>query len=107
MPQKPNTSSQTRALLTAMSRKPRSWQYGYQLSKDTGLSSGTLYPLLIRLSEQCLLESQWQESECLGKPPRHAYRLTSDGLAFAHTLALPEKRRAVRNAAVGVTACAG
>jgi len=66
-----------------MLRKPRSWQYGYELCKETGLSSGTLYPLLMRLSDQGLLESHWQEPERPGKPPRHAYRLTSKGLAFA------------------------
>ena len=60
--------------------------YGYDLSKNTGLSSGTLYPLLMRLSDQGLLESQWQKPERPGKPPRHVYRLTSEGLAFARTL---------------------
>jgi PadR family transcriptional regulator, regulatory protein PadR len=87
-----------------MSRKPRTWQYGYQLSKDTGLKSGTLYPLLIRLSDQDMLESQWQAPESPGKPPRHAYRLTANGLALARTVTLPEKRAIVRRAVAGVTA---
>ena len=86
-----------------MSQRPRTWQYGYQLSKETGLSSGTLYPLLIRLSDQGMLESQWQEPECPGKPPRHAYRLTSNGVALARTMAAPAKPVSVRRA-VGVTA---
>jgi PadR family transcriptional regulator, regulatory protein PadR len=87
-----------------MARKPRAWQYGYPLSKETGLASGTLYPLLIRLSDQGMLESQWQEPGCPGKPPRHAYRLTANGLALARTMTLPEKRAIVRRALVGVTA---
>lgn len=87
-----------------MSRKPRTWHYGYQLSKDTGLKSGTLYPLLIRLSDQDMLESQWQEPECPGKPPRHAYRLTSNGLALARTMAMTGKPAIVRNTVIGVTA---
>jgi len=70
-----------------MLRQPLAWQYGYELSKQTNLKSGTLYPLLIRLSDQGLLESQWQEPERPGKPPRHAYKLTSSGLAFARTIA--------------------
>lgn len=86
MARKPNSSLQTRELLGIMLRKPRTWHYGYDLSKNTGLSSGTLYPLLMRLSDQGLLESQWQEPERPGKPPRHVYRLTSEGLAFARTL---------------------
>lgn len=69
-----------------MLQRPRSWHYGYELSKQTSLKSGTLYPLLIRLSDQGLLESQWLEPERPGKPPRHAYRLTSDGLAFAREI---------------------
>jgi len=83
----PNTSSQTRQLLSTMARQPRSWQYGYELSKVTGLRSGTLYPILIRLSDQGLLESKWQEPEYPGKPPRHAYKLSPSGLAFAREIA--------------------
>src|SRR5580658_5360936 len=104
MARKPNSSPQTRELLAVMSRKPRAWQYGYQLSKNTGLTSGTLYPLLIRLSDQGVLESRWQEPECPGKPPRHAYRLTSHGLAFVRTMALPGRPSIVCNTVVGATA---
>jgi DNA-binding PadR family transcriptional regulator len=86
MPRKPNTSAQTRELLWVMLQQPRCWQYGYELSKQAGLKSGTLYPLLIRLSDQGLLESKWQEPERPGKPPRHAYKLTPDGLIFAREL---------------------
>jgi PadR family transcriptional regulator, regulatory protein PadR len=73
----------TRQLLTAMLRQPHTWQYGYELSKPTGLKSGTLYPLLMRVSDQGLPESKWQEPERLGKPS-HAYKLTPNGSAFAH-----------------------
>jgi PadR family transcriptional regulator, regulatory protein PadR len=86
MSRKPNTSPQTRDLLAEMSRKPRTWQYGYELSRQTGLASGTLYPLLIRLSDQGLLESRWLEPERPGKPQRHAYRLTATGLAFVRAI---------------------
>lgn len=87
MARKPNNSAQTRRLLSAMLQQPRTWQYGYELCKQTGLKSGTLYPLLIRLSDQGLLESQWQEPERPGKPPRHAYKLTPNGLAFGRQIA--------------------
>jgi PadR family transcriptional regulator, regulatory protein PadR len=83
MPRKPNTSRQTRALLAALLERPQTWRHGYDLSKETGLRSGTLYPLLMRLSEQGLLESRWQEAERSGLPPRHAYKLTAPGLALA------------------------
>ncbi len=63
-----------------------SWRYGYELSKLIGLSSGTLYPLLIRLHERGLLEAKWVEAERPGRPPRHAYRLSQSGVAFARSL---------------------
>src|SRR5437660_6710924 len=83
MPRKPNNSRQTRALLAALLDRSRIWRHGYDLSKETGLRSGTLYPLLMRLSEQGLLEARWQEPDRRGLPPRHVYRLTASGLALA------------------------
>jgi DNA-binding PadR family transcriptional regulator len=101
MARKPNGSAQTRDLLAAMLRQPHTWQYGYELSKQTGLKSGTLYPLLMRLSDQGLLESKWQEPERPGKPPRHAYKLTSDGLAFARSVKASSTSFAARGKLAG------
>src|SRR5580698_3981233 len=101
MARKPNTSPQTRELLAVMLRKPRTWHYGYELSSDTGLTSGTLYPLLMRLSDQGLLESRWQEPEHPGKPPRHGYRLTSEGLTFARAIAGMGKPSIIRQTVAG------
>jgi DNA-binding PadR family transcriptional regulator len=72
------TRTTTRALLTFL-ETPRSWRYGYDLMKVANLSSGTLYPLLARLSEDGWLESRWEESELPGRPPRQMYRLTATG----------------------------
>jgi len=41
-------SRQTLALLTAFAERPRTWQHGYELSKETGLKSRTLYAILLR-----------------------------------------------------------
>lgn len=71
------TRTATRALL-AFLEAPRIWRYGYDLMKVTDLSSGTLYPLLARLTEDGWLESRWEESEP-GRPPRQLYRLTATG----------------------------
>ena len=90
MARTPNRSRQTRALVAALAARPRAWHYGYELAKHTGLASGTLYPLLIRLSDQGLLESQWQDPDRPGRPPRHAYRLTSSGLALAREFSRAE-----------------
>lgn len=75
-------SRQTLALLTAFATRPQAWQHGYEISKETGLKSGTLYPLLMRLSDQGLLDSRWNDAERPGRPPRHVYRLTAPGLAL-------------------------
>jgi DNA-binding PadR family transcriptional regulator len=78
-------SRQSRAILDVLLARPMAWCYGYELSKLVGLSSGTLYPLLIRLHERGLLEAKWVEPERPGRPPRHAYRLTAAGAAFARS----------------------
>ncbi|WP_297513282.1 PadR family transcriptional regulator [uncultured Caulobacter sp.] len=83
MTRAPNISRQTIAVLAALSSQPQAWRYGYDLSKETGLKSGTLYPLLIRLADQDLLEAEWRQPLTPGRPPRHAYRLTDAGLALA------------------------
>ena len=96
------TRTATRTLL-AFLEAPRSWRYGYDLMKVTDLSSGTLYPLLARLTEDGWLESRWEESELPGKPPRQLYRLTATGRiqarhalerAHASWLRLPQTREA-------------
>ena len=83
MPRRPNNSRQARAVLATLLEQSRTWRHGYDLTKATGLKSGTLYPLLMRLSEQGLLESRWQDAERPGLPPRHFYRLSAAGLALA------------------------
>jgi DNA-binding PadR family transcriptional regulator len=61
------------------------WRYGYDLSTEVSLKSGSLYPILIRLTDRGLLEATWEPGPP-GKPPRHLYRLTSAGLESAATL---------------------
>ena len=63
------------------------WHYGYEISQRTGLKSGTLYPILIRLAEQGWLETRWAEPERQGRPARHTYRLTQVGSRAAAALA--------------------
>lgn len=79
-------SAQTLALLDALLERPRSWRHGYDLCKEAGLKSGTLYPILIRLSDRGLLDSRWQPPQQPGRPPRHMYRLTACGIAYAREL---------------------
>ena len=78
-------SPQTLAVLAALCGQPSAWQHGYALARQTGLKSGTLYPILIRLADRGLVEACWQEEPVAGRPRRHLYRLTPDGLASAAT----------------------
>src|SRR5215469_1296739 len=75
-------SPQTLQVLDAFLHAPKDWKYGYDISRDTGLKSGTLYPILMRFADRKLLETSWETTEP-GKPPRHLYRLTVSGLRFA------------------------
>jgi DNA-binding PadR family transcriptional regulator len=78
-----NISPQTRTVLATLADQPQAWRHGYDLSRETGIKSGTLYPLLMRLTEQDLLESEWRPSLQPGRPARKAHRLTAAGVALA------------------------
>src|SRR6185437_6847691 len=103
-------SAQTLSVLAALSQQPSDWQHGYALAKLTGLKSGTLYPILIRLADRGMVEACWQDEPEPGRPRRHLYRLTAAGLARASvalaSTARPTTTRArtaaVRGAVVGV-----
>lgn len=82
-------SQQMLTLLTALSARSQQWRHGYDLMKETGLSSGTLYPLLMRMAEKGLIEAEWREPERPGRPARHAYRLTIAGIALARASESP------------------
>jgi DNA-binding PadR family transcriptional regulator len=79
----PRFSAQTLSVLAALCDQPSQWQHGYALAKQTGLKSGTLYPILIRLADRDLVEACWQDEPEPGRPRRHLYRLTTAGLASA------------------------
>jgi PadR family transcriptional regulator PadR len=78
-------SPQTLLVLDVFLHNVKEWTYGYDISRSTGLKSGTLYPILMRLAERKLLETSWETAET-GKPPRHLYRLTPDGMRLAREL---------------------
>jgi PadR family transcriptional regulator PadR len=80
-------SKQMLTLVEALAAQAQQWHHGYDLMKETGLSSGTLYPLLMRMADQGLIEAEWREPTQPGRPPRHAYRLTAGGMAFARATA--------------------
>ena len=96
-------SAQTLAVLAELCVTPSRWRHGYGIARETGLKSGTLYPVLIRLADRGLVEACWEDEQPAGRPRRHLYRLTPEGLAAA-TAALaqvPSTGRAAASARLG------
>ena len=75
-----------RIFLDALSEDVRAELAGADLMSATGLSSGTLYPILLRFEKAGLLESRWESErpEELGRPRRRFYRMTQAGAQVAH-----------------------
>jgi len=95
-------SAQTVLVLRALTAQPAKWRYGYELGREVGLKAGSLYPILIRLCDRDLLDATWEADPPPGRPPRHLYRLTDDGLRWAAQVAVAaaqpgeQRRTAVR-----------
>jgi DNA-binding PadR family transcriptional regulator len=72
-------------VLRVMITDPAAPHYGYDLMKAAKLPSGTLYPMLARLQQEGLVDSEWeaQRQDAGGRPPRKYYRLTGEGLRVA------------------------
>jgi DNA-binding PadR family transcriptional regulator len=70
-------------VLDALLTSPGQWHHGYSLSQRTSISSGTLYPILMRLEKLRWLETRWEESRVSGRPPRHLYRLSGAARKWA------------------------
>ena len=69
-------SGQTLSVLGVLCAEPLTWRHGYDIARETGLKSGTLYPILMRLADRGLLEACWEDEQPAGRPRRHLYRLT-------------------------------
>jgi PadR family transcriptional regulator PadR len=96
-------SPQTAAVLQALAREPATWRYGYELCRELGIKAGSMYPILMRLADRALLETTWEADGEPGRPARHLYRLTVEGLALAAQLtadAAPRARAAGPDVAV-------
>ncbi len=88
-------SPQTVRVLDQLAAEPGRWWHGYELSQHTGVASGTLYPMLMRLAERDHLQSRWQEGVA-GRPARHLYRITPAGESYAAAVPRPVPRPILR-----------
>jgi PadR family transcriptional regulator len=78
----PRLTSQSLRVLKLFVDAPSRTCSGAEMMKATGLSSGTLYPILLRFEEYGLLESSWEKEkpQSLGRPRRRLYSVTGLGL---------------------------
>lgn len=72
-------------VLAALLSTPDADRYGLDLMKATGLPSGTLYPVLVRLERAGWVRAAWEQLDPVsaGRPARRYYRLTGEGAEVA------------------------
>jgi PadR family transcriptional regulator, regulatory protein PadR len=84
-------------VLSALFEHPSAKHYGLEVCRDTGLPSGTVYPILMRLEQAGWLDSAWEEVDPreAKRPRRRFYRLTGEGVRHARA-ALNDAQRSLR-----------
>jgi PadR family transcriptional regulator, regulatory protein PadR len=78
----PRMTLQTQLVLRVMLAEPGAGRYGLQLCEETGLPSGTIYPIVARLEQLGWVQSSWEDPRkhvAAGRPRRRYYRLTDEG----------------------------
>jgi PadR family transcriptional regulator PadR len=81
----PRITTSVLRVVSAMLADPSADRYGLELMADTGLASGTLYPILLRLEAAGWVGSCWEDIDPVaeGRPARRYYRLTPTGVESA------------------------
>jgi len=90
----PRMSLQTLKILGLLLNQPRESLAGSDIGRETGMLSGTLYPILLRLEKAGWLSSEWEalEPSAAGRPRKRLYQLTGLGYNKARS-ALAELAR--------------
>jgi PadR family transcriptional regulator PadR len=92
-----NLTHRALKLLKLLLENVRNEYAGAELMELTGIPSGNLYPLLIKLQQTGILESRWEtiDPAIAGRPRRRYYRLSVQGVELAQRelgeLAVPAK----------------
>jgi PadR family transcriptional regulator PadR len=78
-------SLQTLKVLEAFLENPSDQLAGADVHQRSGIASGTLYPILLRLEAAGWFSSKWEsiDPSKAGRPRRRLYKLTSTGMRRA------------------------
>lgn len=81
----PRLTANNYRVLAAIMASPAREMAGAELLRVTGMMSGTLYPLLIKLKAAGWLKARWEveSASSLGRPQRRYYSVTGKGAAHA------------------------
>jgi DNA-binding PadR family transcriptional regulator len=84
----PRITHATMKVLGLFMKKPRRELSGADIIRETGVFSGTLYPMLARLEETGWLTSAWEDVDPreAGRPRRRLYRITAIGQNAANKI---------------------
>lgn len=77
----PRLSHQALKVLSVLLQRPQERIAGSDILKQTGMLSGTAYPILARFERAGWLESDWEQLEPseIGRPRKRLYRFTPSG----------------------------
>lgn len=81
----PRMTLQTQLVLKALLVDIQTERYGLELARESGLPSGTIYPILARLETAGWISSGWEkiDESKEGRRRRRYYKLTGDGVKQA------------------------
>jgi PadR family transcriptional regulator PadR len=77
----PRLSHQVLKIMSIFLERPKDSLAGSDIWKETGMLSGTLYPILMRLERAGWLKARWEvlDSSEAGRPRKRLYSLTGVG----------------------------
>ncbi|WP_028920983.1 helix-turn-helix transcriptional regulator [Pseudonocardia acaciae] len=90
-----------------MAAEPHGRYWGYELTREAKVLSGTLYPILRSMRDEGWLNASWENpEESRGRPPRQYYELTDEGrAALGALLAAARRERRFADLNWGLAGC--
>jgi PadR family transcriptional regulator PadR len=81
MSERPRITLNMLRVLTVLLDRPLQEHYGLEMSRQAGLPTGTIYPMLARLEQAGWVTSDWEDIDeaTEGRPARRYYQLTPAG----------------------------